>query len=78
MGGVVNIVRERRKYYFSVERIRHLPIHISNVANVCSLLKYRYLLLNNASNLKYSEHAYDKKGMYSKKTYVLNSENSSL
>ena len=51
---------------------------MSNVANVCSLLKYRYLLLNNASNLKYSEHAYDKKGMYSKKTYVLNSENSSL
>ena len=66
------------KYYFSVERIRHLPIHISNVANVCSLLKYRYLLLNNTSNLKYLGTSYDKKGMYSKKTYVLNSENSSL
>ena len=53
MGGVVNNVRERRKYYFSVEKICRLPIHISNVANVCCLLKYRYLLLNNTSNLKY-------------------------
>ena len=52
------------KYYFSVERIRHLPIHISNVANVCCLLKYRYLLLNNTSNQT--------------KTYISNSKNLSL